>query len=295
MILSLARSVVSVIRKVRIYMLREKKGWVKCRTGFWIYVDLRSCNDIRDQWILFGTYEQALVHSIKKLVRPGEICFDVGAERGYITLHLARAVGSGGHVLAFEPDPRAASILSLVVKRNKIDSIVKIFQCALADKEGKSEIFLSSWMGQVSFFPNELQKPLVTEKISVPTLTMDQVIEEAGISGNVSLIKIDAEGSEPLILKGMSRTIERFRPAIYLEINRPSLRAGNFPLDAIESPLRQAGYDLYRLVGFRDHFLRLKFSLIAVHNLPEVPDELFDILAVPRDPAWKARLDALRQ
>jgi hypothetical protein len=118
MILSLAHSVVSVIRKVRIFMLREKKGWVKCSEGFWIYVDLRSCNDIRDQWMLFGTYEQALVYSIKKLVRPGEVCIDVGAERGYITLHLARAVDSGGRVLAFEPDPRAAEIFSLVVKRN---------------------------------------------------------------------------------------------------------------------------------------------------------------------------------
>jgi len=96
MILSLARSVVSVIRKVRIFMFREKKGWMKCAEGFLIYVDLHSGRDIRDQWMLFGTYEQTLVHSIKKLVRPGEICIDVGAERGYITLHLARAVGSGG-------------------------------------------------------------------------------------------------------------------------------------------------------------------------------------------------------
>jgi hypothetical protein len=136
---------------------------------------------------------------------------------------------------------------------------------------------------------------MVTEKMSVPTLTLDQVIEEAGISGNVSFIKIDAEGSEPLILKGMSRTIERFRPTIWLEVNRPSLRAGNFPIDAIETPLREAGYDFYRLMEFRDNFLRLKFSLITMRNLAEVPEELFDILAVPRDPAWEARLDALRQ
>jgi FkbM family methyltransferase len=103
--------------------------------------------------MLFGTYEQALVHSIKKLVRPGEICIDVGAERGYITLHLARAVSSGGRVLAFEPDPRAAEILSLIVKRNQIDSIVKIFQCALADKERVSPRFFSpvGWDSPASF------------------------------------------------------------------------------------------------------------------------------------------------
>lgn len=198
-------------------------------------------------------------------------------------------------MLEFELDPHAAEILKSVVKRNHIESVVQMFECALADKEGKSEITLSSWLGQSSFFQNELQKPLVTEKISVPIMTLDQVIEETGISGNVAFIKIDAEGLEPLILKCMSRTIERFRPAVWLEINRPSLRAGNFSLDAIESPLREAGYDFYRLVGFRDHFLRLKFSLITVRNLAEVPDKLFDILAVPRDPAWKARLDALRQ
>jgi hypothetical protein len=101
-------------------------------------------------------------------------------------------------------------------------------------------------MGQSCFFPNELQRSLVAEKITVPMLTLDQVIYEDGISGNVSFIKIDAEGSEPLILKDMSRTIERFRPAIWLEVNRPSLRAGNFPIDAIESPHREDGYDLYR-------------------------------------------------
>jgi FkbM family methyltransferase len=290
MILSIARLLARSYRKLRLRMLGHKKRWMKVAAGLLMYIDP---DDPSDQLMLFGAYERPLIRCIERLIHPGEICIDVGAEKGYITLHLARAVGSGGRVLAFEPDPRAAKELSENCMRNGVNSIVTIFQYALADKEGVCELALTSQLGNSSRFPNEIARPQVISKISVPTRTLDQVIEELGILA-ISFVKIDAEGSEPLILKGMSRTIERFRPAVWLEVNRPSLRAGNFPIDAIESPLREAGYDIYRLVGFRDHFLRLKFSLIAVRNLAEVPDKLFDILAVPRDPAWKARLDALR-
>jgi len=251
-------------------------------------------DDPSDQKMLFGVYERQLIHCIERLVRPGEICIDVGAEKGYITLHLARAVGSKGRVLAFEPDPRAAKELWENCVRNRVNSVVTLFQVALADEEGDCELALTTQLGNSTRFPNEFARPQVISRIIVPTKTLDQAIEETGISGNLSFIKIDAEGSEPLILKGMSRTLKRFRPAIWTEINRPSLRAGNFPIDAIEAPLRNAGYELYRVVGFRDNFLRMKFSLITVHNLAEVPEELFDILAVPREPAWQARLDALR-
>jgi FkbM family methyltransferase len=292
MILSIARLLARSYRKLRLLMLGHKKRWTKVAAGLLMYIDP---DDPSDQQMLFGAYERPLIRCIERLIHPGEICIDVGAEKGYITLHLARAVGSGGRVLAFEPDLRAAKELRENCVRNGVDSIVTLFQVALADEQGYCDLALTTQLGNSSRFPNEFARAQVVSKISVPTLTLDQVIEGAGISGNVSFIKIDAEGSEPLILKGMSRTIERFRPAIWLEVNRPSLRAGNFPIDAIESPLREAGYDLYRLVGFRDHFLRLKFSLITVRNLAEVPDELFDILAVPRDPVWKARLDALQK
>jgi len=291
MMLSFARSVARDYRKLRLLMFGHRKRWKRVVGGFWMYIDPE---DPSDQAMLFGAYERPLLRCIQKLVRPGEICIDAGAEKGYITLHLARAVGTAGRVLAFEPDPRAAKELLENCVRNRVSSIVTIFQYALAEKEGICELFLTSQLGNSSRFPNEFARQQVTQKIKVLTKTLDQVLEESGISDNVSFIKIDTEGSEPLVLRGMSRTFGRFRPAIWLEINQRSLRAANFPLDMIEDPLREAGYKLLRMVEFRDNFLRLKFSLITVHNLVEVAEELFDVLAIPGDPRWQTRLDALR-
>lgn len=55
--------------------------------------------------LLFGAYDSGILEVITGLIKSGDTVVDVGAHIGYHTLHLSRAVGEQGQVLAFEPDP----------------------------------------------------------------------------------------------------------------------------------------------------------------------------------------------
>jgi len=291
--LPLVRPVVRLYRKLRLNLLGKEKSWRKVATGFWMYIDPEDSSDVS---IFFGTYERALVRAIYALVRRGEICVDVGAEKGYITLHLACAVGNSGRVLSFEPDFRAVHELSENCAKNGVSSIVKILTYALADKEGVCRFALSKRIGFSSRFPNETARPLISSFLSIPTKTLDQVLKEERIHprhDTLSFIKIDAEGSEPLIIAGMSKTLEQFRPAVWVEVNRGSLRTAGFSEETIEGQLRSAGYELFRPREFRGVFFRLEFYLDIVHDLKKEPGELMSILAIPKDSAWKDRVDRL--
>jgi len=240
-------------------------------------------NDWMDRAFYLSSYEQHLVHLIAATVRSGDVCIDVGAQKGFITLHLAVAVGPGGQVMAFEPDPRAMEALSSHVLRNGFEQ-VKLYACALGDRDGVCEFVLSRQLGWSSRFPNEFAKAAVASITSVCTRRLDDVLAEVGVcpeTHHLSFMKIDAEGSEPLILQGARETIERFRPTIHIEVNKASLYAGGFSTDSIEFLLRSLDYELYA-IGFRRSgwLLRRRLSLIPVASLASDIQGCQDLLAV---------------
>lgn len=291
--LSLARWLAREYRKYRLLALGHRKTWQRVGKGLWMLIDP---DDPTDQSILFRAYERSLIRCIYSLVRQGEICVDIGAEKGYITLHLARAVGPSGRVLAFEPDPRALKELSQNLERNGLSSVVTTYSLVLSDKEGACDFHLTSQLGNSTRFPNKFARQQVIKTITLPTRTLDKVLEEIEITPDhyiLSFVKIDTEGSEPLILKGCSAVLNSFRPAIWLEINRPSLQEGGFSDAMIEKPLRNAGYTIYRPIEFRDRFLRLKFLYTEVRSLEQEPGDLFNILAIPCDEEWQMRMRGL--
>jgi FkbM family methyltransferase len=233
-----------------------------------------------DRAFYLGSYDRQLVHLIANTVRSGDVCIDVGAQKGFITLHLLRAVGPEGRVIAFEPDPRAMEALKANVQRNGFDRS-KLYPCALGDREASCAFALSRQLGWSSRFPNEVAKPSVASTILVRTRRLDDILPETGIAPEthrISFVKIDAEGSEPLILQGAMETLRRFRPAVHIEVNKASLCAGGFSANSIESLLRPLGYELYRLHGAG--WLGRRVSLIPVSSLTSDIGPCADVLAL---------------
>ena len=52
-----------------------------------------------------GTYDTVLLESLSRLINPGEICLDIGANHGLMTSLMAKSSGLKGEVIAFEPHP----------------------------------------------------------------------------------------------------------------------------------------------------------------------------------------------
>lgn len=275
-----ARAIRWNCRQIRAIPLGRAPQWRTIGSKFYMRIDP---HDVADRAFYLGTFSPHLVQLIRNLVRPGDVCLDVGAQKGFMTLHMAGAAGPGGRVISFEPDPRAVDALRANAQRNALVQ-VSVYPCALGDREAECEFALSRQIGWSSRFPNELARSTVFSTISVRTRRLDDVIAELGIrpaADRLSLIKVDAEGSELLVLQGALETLRRFRPTIHIEINREALAAGGFTPDSVEGLLRSFDYDLFTLRFRRaGAWLRRRLDLCPVASLTSGMGLCEDVLAV---------------
>ena len=134
-----------------------------------------------------------------KALSPGSNVLDLGANIGYYSLLAAKA---GATVQAFEPDPRNIYYLLRNVRCNKLNHRIRVVQKAVTDQ-----------IGTISFYPHEslLESSLFQvlapgEPMTVECTTVDASVDERLV---VDLIKIDVEGAELNVLRGMDQTVAR--------------------------------------------------------------------------------------
>jgi FkbM family methyltransferase len=209
-----------------------------------------------------GRYEPASVALLKKLVRPGMRCIDVGAQTGFFTGLMATLAGPGGAVDAFEPMPDNFALLERNVAENEWHT-VRAHHVAASNKPGALEMSRVSQMyvaGRVD------GAPLVT----VPTVRIDDVV-----STPVDVVKLDIEGHEPSALAGMSRLLTSARPIIISECNEYWLRncSGTTSGEYCRA-LESRGYVLYDA-----RHLTTPMPASSVHL--DILDTM-DVVAVPR-------------
>ena len=84
-------------------------------------------------------YELAL---LRKIIRPGDVCWDIGANIGFYTTFFARMVGVSGKVIAFEPVAGTRQMLEKSIHENDFMN-VQVIPAALSDAERTAEIFYS--------------------------------------------------------------------------------------------------------------------------------------------------------
>jgi len=134
-------------------------------------------------------------------IQKGDVVVDAGAHVGVFTRKFSEAVGSTGKVLAFEPDFRLVGLLT----QNSDDlKNVDIYPYGLWDEEDYRALHIpGKYWGSSSFTHFHSDD---TQWNPVRVLTLDQIIDEQNI-GKVNFVKMDVEGSEIRILKGMKKTL----------------------------------------------------------------------------------------
>jgi FkbM family methyltransferase len=159
-------------------------------------------------------------------LREGDVFFDIGANIGQYTLFAARRVGSKGLVVAFEPHVGNVQSLLRNIVLNQLTDRVKVLSCALNDREGFFDFNYLAWIpGSSNSQLNEQHdgegrtfRPVFSEfKYAV---TADRLIQ-SGALPPPNLIKIDVDGNELLVLKGMSGLLSGPTPprSLQVEIN----------------------------------------------------------------------------
>jgi len=200
-----------------------------------MFIMALPAGDVRLASVLYGTQERGLTTLFKNVVRSGMTVIDVGANVGTYTLIAASQVGPGGTVWTFEPAPRTFEICKLNVDLNGLQEHARLIRAAVSDRAGSAKLRHNT-LFSAHDDPNAIE---------VETVTLDESIAPGG---RVDVVKIDAEGAEPLILRGMRRVIED-NPSIriFMEFAPQHLeRAGVEPEEFVEE-IERMGFEIARV------------------------------------------------
>ena len=146
-------------------------------------------------------------------LRPGDVFYDVGAHLGWHAV-VAASVADGIDVVAFEPHPTTAARLAEVLETTGHDAMVR--QVALYDSPGTVEFTATPEAGAHVAGARGAHPE---ETIEVETVDGDSLVENGSVRPP-DVLKIDAEGAEAEVLRGLEQTIESHRPRLlYCEIH----------------------------------------------------------------------------
>jgi FkbM family methyltransferase len=233
-----------------------------------------------DQYFMRPCFDEPLETAIlARIVEPSSTVVDVGANRGWYTLLLSRLVGANGRVLSFEPDSRARTDLERNLAANAFATNVSVHAEALSAEPGQGTLVverqsaLSHLASNADSLPDET---VGTQSVQIATLSE---VLDAEVGGRCDLVKIDVEGVEALVLRGL----------------RARLDAGVRPIVLVEAePQHLARYKSNRLdvvnalgPGFVVHFVCWRHG--RLEPFPgRVCDDGRNLLCLPED-----RVDAL--
>lgn len=198
-------------------------------------------------------YEPQLTALIANTLRDGSVFIDVGANTGFFTVLGARCAVPGGRVLAFEPHPAARAQMQQVLALNGLDQVVTVSDAALSDHVTAAAPLFMAVDSVLSTLDTALaplgeEHPFLTS-VNVPVSTLDDWLDAAGppwTNRSIDLIKIDVEGVEERVIRGMTRTLAR-NPSLKLVCETV---AGS----AADEILRSAGFSARPLDLWRPAF-----------------------------------------
>ncbi|MGL4552345.1 MAG: FkbM family methyltransferase [Gemmataceae bacterium] len=194
-----------------------------------------------------GWFEPLETDLFARVVRPGDVVLDLGANIGYYTLLFARLVGDAGKVIGFEPDPANFRLLRKNVLTNGYRNVV-LHQKAAAHTTGTLQLFLCDGnKGDHRLYDSGDGRPA----IRVETVTVDDAL--AGWDGPVDVIKMDIQGAEPMALLGMQETLAR-NPGVKIvtEFWPQSFERTGYQAEAFLRQLEGLGFTLWNIDDRQD-------------------------------------------
>ncbi len=175
-------------------------------------------------------------------IREGMVVYDIGANRGQVTLFFSKLVGTCGLVHAFEPAPIPFESLQQNITLNGLSN-VEVWQAMVSDVNGSDSF---------TFFhdrPTEgkLNRVIATHDLDagtsfrVESVSLDDFVRRQERMSEV--LKIDVEGSARLVLEGARQLMDTVQPSIYIELHNVEEQR------AVRDELQTRGYQCHTMAG----------------------------------------------
>jgi len=245
---------------------------------------------------------------LERLVEPGAVVADIGANVGLYTIALSRLVPDG-HVFAFEPSPRTVGYLRRNLASNGVSNVTVVAE-AVGAEPGELEFFdnreFSAGSMAVDNAPEMFREWLSDVKrsdgadearggfVRVPCTTLDAFVSSSGIE-RLDVVKVDTEGFDLQVLRGAHETLSRFKPAVIVEF-------ATFALTVHAQVLPAAAIDELRAVFDRLFVVERGGGLREIVTTQDVLDLLYvnatgrpvqDLLGLLADTPLTARVEAI--
>ena len=177
-------------------------------------------------------------------MRKGDVIWDIGANVGHWAIFLGLSVGANGAVIAFEPYDKAAHRLHRNIRINGLDNVT-VANLAISDTSGVVKLLVgehSSYRRSSLFGSNADKKRLLVEQSSVDALV------SSGRYPHPNAIKVDVEGAEHMVLRGMQRTMCDARLRIIVcEIHPAVLSQQGVAMDEVVGLLVDKGFECFQI------------------------------------------------
>lgn len=193
-----------------------------------------------------GDNELPVQRALHRLLKPGRVFYDIGANVGFFSVIAGRLLGHSGWIYAFEPAPTNYAYLRYNLDLNRLDRVTCV-DAAVAAQSGVESLILSEYSGGAAL-KSAPMPPDPSETIKVSTIALDDWVD-AGFGSMPDVVKIDVEGAELGVLEGMTRILGSRRVSLVLELDAPEQRE----MDR-------------RFTGCRDFLHRLGFVLRPLEN-----------------------------
>ncbi|GCD43748.1 FkbM family methyltransferase [Streptomyces paromomycinus] len=226
--------------------LRDHPRIRRARTRFGATF-VTDTQDLIQRYIyLFGVWEPHLTRWLERRLRPGDVFVDVGANIGYYSLLASRLVGEKGAVVALEASPDFHRVLRKQVALNGCGN-VRAVNAAISDREEMLTFILASShnMGANSIVPYAGEAESTFEVAAQPLSDVLSADELA----RARVIKIDVEGAEGSVVRGLDPLLDQLRPDAELAIEvtpQRMLELGESAEELLDA-LRANGFHMYRL------------------------------------------------
>ena len=191
----------------------------------------------RDKAVWKGTYEQEFASAIARSITRGDVCYDVGGYRGYITGVMALAGAT--KVVVFEPLPANIHAIQRLQDLNP-QLRIELLAVAVGNVHGSMRFIVLPDPSMGKVVTSSFQPDLASVyEIEVAMRRLDDLVKQ-GIIPKPNLIKIDVEGAELDVLKGAESILMECHPLIFLEAHSKALE------QACWRELQRLGYEVHR-------------------------------------------------